>query len=67
MPMLEQQDHRRIRALPRKDARRCAILYHDRADAFAADIESREAGMDSHLAKPLDLQLMLRELDLRQL
>lgn len=57
---------RRIRALPRKDARRVPIMAMT-ADAFAADIEkAREAGMDGHLAKPLDLQLMLRELE-RQL
>ena len=54
---------RSIRRLPRADARAIPIVAMT-ADAFAADIEkAREAGMDSHLAKPLDLQLMLKELD----
>lgn len=54
---------RSIRRMRRADARAIPIVAMT-ADAFAADIEkAREAGMDSHLAKPLDLQLMLQELD----
>ena len=52
----------KIRALPRADARAVPIIAMT-ADAFAADIEkARESGMDGHLAKPLDLPLMLQEL-----
>lgn len=53
----------KIRALPRADARAVPIIAMT-ADAFAADIEkARESGMDGHLAKPLDLPLMLQELN----
>lgn len=53
---------RRIRALGRKDASAIAILAMT-ADAFTEDIEAaKEAGMNGHLAKPLDIPAMLREI-----
>ncbi len=53
---------RRIRALPRPDARTIPIFAMT-ADAFAEDIAAaKEAGMDSHLAKPLDIPAMLLEI-----
>ena len=46
---------RLIRELPREDAATVPILAMT-ADAFAEDIQAaREAGMDSHIAKPLDI------------
>lgn len=67
MPVMNGYDAtRRIRELPRDDASTVPILAMT-ADAFARDIrKAREAGMNGHLAKPLDLQLMLQELE-RQL
>ena len=67
MPVMNGYDAtRRIRKLPRGDAPTVPILAMT-ADAFARDIrKARDAGMNGHLAKPLDLQLMLQELE-RQL
>lgn len=64
MPVMNGYDAtRKIREMPRPDARTIPILAMT-ADAFAADIEkARESGMNGHLAKPLDLQLMLRKLN----
>ena len=51
---------RTIRALPRSDAQRVPIFAMT-ANAFADDIaESRKAGMNEHLSKPLDADTMLR-------
>ena len=53
---------RRIRELKRSDARSVPILAMT-ADAFAEDIQlSKEAGMDGHLAKPLDEAALKREI-----
>ena len=53
---------RRIRSLERPDALKIPIFAMT-ADAFAEDIEAaREAGMNSHLAKPLDIPGMIREI-----
>lgn len=51
-----------IRRLQREDAERIPIFALT-ADAFAEDIEAvKKAGMNSHLAKPLDIPVMLREI-----
>lgn len=53
---------KRIRGLERGDAGTIPIFALT-ADAFAEDIEAaKEAGMNSHLAKPLDVPAMLREI-----
>ncbi len=51
---------RMIRALPRKDAQQVPIFAMT-ANAFSDDIaESRKAGMNEHLSKPLDPGTLLR-------
>ena len=51
---------RRIRALPREDARRVPILAMS-ANAYQEDKEmSMEAGMNAHIAKPFDKDETLR-------
>lgn len=53
---------RRIRALPRTDAATVPIVAMS-ANAYLEDIaKSKEAGMDDHLAKPIDMRLVLRTL-----
>lgn len=53
---------RRIRAMDRPDAAAIPIFAMT-ADAFAEDVEAaKKAGMNSHLAKPLDIPVMLREI-----
>ena len=53
---------RQIRAMDREDAKTVAIFAMT-ANAFADDIrQSREAGMNEHLAKPLDSQTLLKKL-----
>lgn len=53
---------REIRSLPRPDAREIPILAMT-ADAFAEDIEAaKRAGMNGHLAKPLDIALLYQEI-----
>ena len=50
---------RTIREMKRKDARRVPIIAMS-ANAFAEDIiNSRLAGMNVHLAKPLDAEKMI--------
>ncbi len=63
MPRMNGMDAARaIRALPRMDARHVGIIAMS-ANAFAEDvIGSRLAGMDVHLAKPLDEQKMIQAL-----
>lgn len=52
---------RAIRALNREDANLPIIAMT--ADAFSDDIQrSREAGMDSHIAKPIDVDKLIGEL-----
>lgn len=47
---------RRIRALPRRDAKRIWIVAMT-ANAFIEDVRlSQEAGMDEHISKPVDLK-----------
>ncbi|MGN0658975.1 MAG: ATP-binding protein [Emergencia sp.] len=49
---------RRIRALPRKDAPKIPIIAMT-ANAFAADIrDAMDAGMNAHVAKPVDMQYL---------
>ena len=51
---------REIRALDRPDAAKVPIIAMT-ANAFTEDrIKSREAGMDAHIAKPLDTKLVVR-------
>lgn len=53
---------RRIRALERADANSVKI-YAMTANAFADDVaRCREAGMDDHLAKPLDSKALVAAL-----
>ena len=53
---------RRIRALDRPDAKRIPILALT-ANAFESDIRaSQDAGMDAHLAKPTDAEMLYQTL-----
>ena len=53
---------RAIRALKRRDAESVPIIAMT-ADAFVKDIQSaREAGMNGHMAKPLDYDSLSREI-----
>ena len=52
---------RRIRKLERADLRRIPIIAMT-ANAFAEDIqEAREAGMDGHLSKPIEVETLIKE------
>ena len=54
------QATRAIRALPRPDAATVPVIAMT-ADAFSEDIErARDAGMDAHVAKPIDLRELAR-------
>ena len=54
---------RAIRMLSREDAKTVPILAMT-ADAFVEDMENtRAAGMNGHLAKPLDFKLLMREME----
>lgn len=56
------QAARAIRALPRSDAATVPVIAMT-ADAFSEDIErARDAGMDAHVAKPIDLRELVRTL-----
>lgn len=56
------QATRAIRALPRPDAATVPVIAMT-ADAFSEDIErARDAGMDAHVAKPIDLRELVRTL-----
>lgn len=51
---------KKIRSLDRPDARSILILAMT-ANAFARDVQAaREAGMDGHIAKPVDMKLSYR-------
>lgn len=53
---------RQIRNMDHQDASQIPILAMT-ADAFAEDIEAaKQAGMNGHLAKPLDLSIMVQEM-----
>ena len=59
MPVMNGYDSTRaIRGLDRPDARRIPIIAMT-ADAFAEDIQkAKEAGMNAHVAKPIDMKLL---------
>ena len=61
MPVMNGHDAARaIRALPRADAARIPIIAMT-ANAFAEDEKAAlDAGMDAHVAKPLDVELLKR-------
>ena len=51
---------RRIRSLDREDAKEVPILAMT-ANAFTEDrIRAKEAGMDEHIAKPVDVELLIK-------
>jgi len=56
MPVMDGYEAaRQLRALPRRDAETVPIIAMT-ADAFAEDVQKcREAGMNDHIAKPLDI------------
>ena len=54
---------RHIRALKRLDARTVPIFAMT-ANAFAEDVEkSKEAGMDAHISKPLDVHAVYKQMN----
>ena len=63
MPILDGYEAtRKIRALDRPDAKTIPIIAMT-ADAFKDDIKKcRDAGMNGHIAKPLELGPMFRTL-----
>jgi two-component system sensor histidine kinase/response regulator len=63
MPIMDGYEAtRRIRGMDREDAAAIPIFAMT-ADAFAEDIQmSRQAGMNSHLSKPINFSMMLREI-----
>ena len=51
---------KRIRSLDREDAKKIPIIAMT-ANAFAEDrIRAKEAGMDEHVAKPIDVELLIK-------
>ena len=60
MPVMDGYEAtRQIRALPREDAASVPIIALS-ADAFQEDIQKcLDAGMNGHIAKPLDPKLMI--------
>lgn len=63
MPVMNgYESTKRIRSMDRPDAASIPIIAMT-ADAFSEDIAAaKEAGMNSHLAKPLDIPAMMREI-----
>lgn len=55
---------RAIRALERQDAKLIPIIAMT-ANAFAEDVkDAMDAGMDAHIAKPVDMELLKQTLSL---
>ena len=51
---------KRIRSLDREDAKKIPIIAMT-ANAFTEDrIRAKEAGMDEHIAKPVDVKLLVK-------
>ena len=51
---------KRIRSLDREDAKKIPIIAMT-ANAFTEDrIRAKEAGMDEHIAKPIDVELLIK-------
>ena len=51
---------KRIRSLDREDAKTIPIIAMT-ANAFTEDrIKAKEAGMDEHVAKPVDMELLIK-------
>ena len=51
---------KRIRSLDREDAKKIPIIAMT-ANAFTEDrIRAKEAGMDEHVAKPVDVELLIK-------
>ena len=65
MPVMNGYDATRaIRALEREDARTIPIIAMT-ANAFAEDVkDAMDAGMDAHIAKPVDMELLKQVLKL---
>lgn len=63
MPIMDGYEAaRRIRALDRADAK-SVTMYAMTANTFAEDIaRAKEAGMDGHIAKPIDINLLMQML-----
>ncbi len=54
---------RSIRSLEREDAKTIPIIAMT-ANAFAEDVkDARDAGMDDHIAKPIDMEVIRKTLD----
>ena len=64
MPVMNGYDATRaIRALDREDAREIPIIAMT-ANAFAEDVKNAlDAGMNAHVAKPIDMELLKRTLN----
>ena len=59
MPILNGYEAtRQIRALDREDAKTIPVIAMT-ANAFAEDVkDARDAGMDDHIAKPVDMEVI---------
>lgn len=64
MPVMDGYEAtRRIRALSRTDARTVPVIAMT-ANAFSDDVKkAREAGMNHHIAKPIDIQMLMKTLN----
>ena len=61
MPVINGYDAaKRIRSLDREDAKTVPIIAMT-ANAFTEDrLRAKEAGMDEHIAKPVDMELLIK-------
>ena len=60
--MIHSAQSRTIRGLKREDARSIPILALT-ANAFASDIgKAHSAGMNDHIAKPIDIEILMETL-----